>query len=101
MGMITRRNVKQRAIKKIAPAITSEINNTSFVVEGEKIGEVKNDVIEGTNEKVIKENQFTKTEINRMSTSDLKDLAKLNGIDNAEEMTGGELKKVLIEHFNL
>lgn len=72
-----------------------------FVVDGEKIGEVKEDVIEVTNEEVIKENQFTKTEINRMSTSDLKDLAKLNGIDDAEEMTGGELKKVLIEHFNL
>lgn len=72
-----------------------------FVVDGEKIGEVKNEVIEVTNEEVVKENQFTKTEINRMSTSDLKDLAKLNGIDNAEEMTGGELKKVLIEHFNL
>lgn len=72
-----------------------------FVVGGEKIGEIKNDVIEVTNEEVIKENQFTKTEINRMSTSDLKDLAKLNGIDNAEKMTGGELKKVLIEHFNL
>ena len=101
MGMMTRRNVKQRAIKKIAHAVTSEIKNTSFVVDGEKIGEVKEDVIEITNEEVIKENQFTKTEINRMSTSDLKDLAKLNGIDNAEEMTGGELKKVLIEHFNL
>ena len=101
MGMMTRRNVKQRAIKKIAPAVTYEIKNTSFVVYGEKIGEVKEDVIEITNEEVIKENQFTKTEINRMSTSDLKDLAKLNGIDNAEEMTGGELKKVLIEHFNL
>lgn len=72
-----------------------------FAVDGEKIGEVKEDVIKVTNEETIKENQFTKTEINRMSTSELKDLAKLNGIDNAEEMKGVELKKVLIEHFNL
>ncbi len=72
-----------------------------FVVGGEKIGEIKGDVIEVTNEEVIKENQFTKTEINRMSASDLKDLAKVNGFDNADEMTGGELKKLLIAHFDL
>lgn len=44
---------------------------------------------------------YTKTDINRMSTAELKTLAKSENIDNAEEMTGAELKKVLIEHFNL
>ena len=44
---------------------------------------------------------YTKTEINRMSTSDLQELANELGFSNADEMTGGELKKVLIEKYNL
>ena len=43
----------------------------------------------------------TKTEINRMSTAELQTLALENGIDGADEMTGAELKKVLIEKFGL
>ena len=37
--------------------------------------------------------QYTKSEINRMSTAELQSLAK--------EHTGGELKKILIEKFEL
>ena len=44
---------------------------------------------------------YTKTEINRMSTAELKEVAKANGIKNAEDITGGELKKILIEKFEL
>lgn len=47
------------------------------------------------------QNQFTKTEINRMSTAELQVLALENGIDGADGMTGADLKKVLIEHFGL
>ena len=47
------------------------------------------------------QNQYTKTEINRMSTAELQDLALENDIDGAEQMTGAELKKVLIEKFGL
>lgn len=49
----------------------------------------------------VKQNQYTKTEINRMSTAELQTLAIENGIDGADEMTGADLKKVLIEHFKL
>lgn len=45
--------------------------------------------------------KYTKTEINRMSTAKLKEVAKLNGVEDADNMTGGELKKVLIEKFGL
>ena len=45
--------------------------------------------------------EYTKTEINRMSTAELREVAKSNGIDNAEDITGGELKKILIEKFEL
>ena len=47
------------------------------------------------------QNQYTKTEINRMSTAELKALALENGVDGSDEMTGAELKKVLIEKFGL
>ena len=49
----------------------------------------------------VKQNQYTKTEINRMSTAELQELALENNIDGAEQMTGAELKKVLIEKFGL
>lgn len=47
------------------------------------------------------ETTYTKTEINRMSTADLKKLASENGIENATEINGGELKNLLIEKFGL
>ena len=46
-----------------------------------------------------KEFAYTKTEINRMPTADLKKLAKENGIDDS--LSGAEIKKALIEKFNL
>lgn len=45
--------------------------------------------------------KYTKTEINRLSTAELRKLAKENGIYSADEITGSELKKMLIEKFNL
>lgn len=44
---------------------------------------------------------LTKTDINKMKVEELKELATKNGIENAEEMTGAELKEVLIKHFEL
>lgn len=41
--------------------------------------------------------QYTKTDINRMSTSDLQKLANDNDVDNANEMSGSKLKKILID----
>ena len=83
-------------IKKV-----EETKKDDFSVDGKVVGKAKEDVIEITDEEVIKENQFTKTEINRMSTAELKEVAKLNGVKGADDMTGGELKKVLIELLNL
>lgn len=47
------------------------------------------------------QNQYTKTDINRMSTAELQALAADIGIENASGTNGGELKKLLIEHFGL
>lgn len=44
---------------------------------------------------------YTKTDINRMSTADLQALASENGIVDAESFSGADLKSMLIEKFNL
>ena len=62
------------------------------------VAETKEEVVEPI---VEKQTQYTKTEINRLSTAELKALAKEQAIDGAEDMTGGDLKKVLIEKFGL
>lgn len=49
----------------------------------------------------VKKSDYTKTDINRMPLVELKELAKSEGIENSEEMSGGELKKVLISWFDL
>ena len=43
------------------------------------------------------EKRYTKSEINRMTTADLQVLAAENGVDNAYEMTGSDLKTLLVE----
>lgn len=45
--------------------------------------------------------RFTKTEINRMSTDDLKSLAAENGVVGYESMTGSALKEYFINLFGL
>lgn len=44
---------------------------------------------------------YTKTEINRMSTAELKAFATKQGIDGAKDMTGSELKRVLVQKLGL
>lgn len=44
---------------------------------------------------------YTKTDINRMSIEDLKALGTEQGIENAEELKGDDLKKLLIEKLGL
>ena len=76
MGMMVRRNMKQRAAEKTAPVIVQKKDN-------------------------VFDESLTKTDIFRMSTANLRELAKKNSIDDADTLTGGVLKKRLIEHFNL
>ena len=48
-------------------------------------------------EQVTQATPYTKTDINRMSTADLQKLADNNGVDNAKELSGSKLKKILID----
>lgn len=55
-------------------------------------------------EEVVKETtntNYTKTDIKRMPLDDLKALATEKGVEGANDMTGGELKDILISKFNL
>lgn len=63
--------------------------------------EEKNDFSEYMNAPVDNEKSYTKTEINRMSTADLQKLAKEQGVVNAENLNGSELKKLLIKKYGL
>lgn len=52
---------------------------------------------------VVEKNNFseiTKTDIYKMSTADLRKMAKKIGIENPDEITGVELKKILISKFS-
>lgn len=51
--------------------------------------------------KKIEEKIYTKSEIQRMATADLQNLAATEGIEDAYETSGNELKKILTEHFGL
>lgn len=50
---------------------------------------------------VLEEKKYTKSEINRMSIAELKDVAGKIGVDNFDTMTGAELKKVLIKELGV
>ena len=67
----------------------------------EKVEEIKekNFLDEFAEELEKKEFAYTKTEINRMPTADLKKLAKENGLDDG--LSGAEIKRALIEKYNL
>lgn len=87
--------------KQGKPLIKKTDEGKDFILDGKTVGQFEEDVIEITEEELVKENTFSKTDINRMSTAELRDVATINGIENASTMTGGELKKILIKHFNL
>lgn len=47
------------------------------------------------------ENKYSKSDISRMSTADLKTLAPTLGIEVTEESTGAKLKEEIIEKLGL
>ena len=73
------------------------VEDTEFVSKKETV--VKQDTI--AQEQTSSDVKYTKTEINRLSTKELKEVANKPGIDDAYSMTGSELKKVLIKKFRL
>lgn len=50
---------------------------------------------------VVNEHKYSKSEIQLMKVDDLRELAKSIGMENVEETSGTNLKKALIEYYNL
>lgn len=75
MGMMVRRNIKARAVDTVlpTPAKKEELTLT------EK----------------LRNSGLKKSEINRMTTDELRVLADGFGIENAKEMSGNQIKKTL------
>lgn len=73
------------------------VEDTKVVSKTETV--VKQDTI--AQEQTSSDVKYTKTEINRLSTKELKEVANKSGIDDADSMTGSELKKMLIKKFRL
>lgn len=89
--MIAKHSVKVNGVwYRAGEEISSPVSYNVTSTDEKKIDEI-----------VEKQPQYTKTDINRLSTAELKALAKEQAIDGAEDMTGGDLKKVLIEKFGL
>lgn len=82
MSMMIHRNRKRKEEKKSALVQSAEIPE-SYVNE------------------TPEEQQYTRTDINRMSKGDLASLAAEVGIEGSEDMSGSDLKKELIERFGL
>ena len=67
-----------------------EVNSSpSFIIEPKK------------DEGVSDKKSYSRSEIQLMKADDLKKLAESEGIENAMETSGNQLKKILIEHFGL
>lgn len=90
--------VSEERLKELS---TSKNKQGKPLIALDKSEEVVKEDLEVNVEELVTSSEYTKTEINRMSTAELKELATKEGIDDAKNMTGTELKKILIEHFNL
>lgn len=66
-----------------------------------EIAQSKNQSNKPNNTMENQEKKFSKSEIARMSTSELQNLAASQGIENAYNTSGSELKKILVEFFGL
>ena len=91
MGMIYH---KKRMWKKLNEKESSEKENSNADYRVEERNE---EIEKHQNGQIL----YTKTDINKMSTSQLQSLAAESGIEDAEQKNGGELKKLLIEKFSL
>lgn len=99
MGMMTRRNVKARAVKP-APAVVEKkvaevVQEDAHKEVLEEAQETAQEVAETLAEK-LKAKDLSKTDINRMATADLQELAKSFGVEGAEEMSGSQIKRLFV-----
>ena len=102
MGMMTHRHRREREARYLASLKSSNAKRKQPKVETPKV-ELENDPVEVVEDDVKEEStsSYTKSDINRASTASLKEIATEVGIEDADEKTGGELKKLIIEKLGL
>ena len=81
MGMMTRRNVKARFGLVPNPATVNKVEKPA-----------KKEISLSDR---VKSSGLTKSEINRMTTAELQELAKSFDVADAENMSGNQIKKML------
>lgn len=81
MGMMTRHNRRTRAVEQAALVKKKPIDRKELECQGG--------------------NLYTKTDINTMKVSDLRKVATRQGIQNADDISGAELKNLLIAKLGL
>ncbi len=90
--------VSEERLKELSTSKNKQGKPLIALDKSEEVVEIGSDI---KVEEFVKSSEYTKTEINRMPIAELKELAINEGVDGAEDMTGTELKKVLIKHFKL
>lgn len=96
MSAMTHRHRKQREARYLASHKLSSPKpkkETVKPVEEEKVIEPEQEIIPSFD--------YNKSDINRMPLANLKTVASEIGIDDVDEKTGGELKKLIIEKLGL
>lgn len=92
MGRIFESCGYQKVENSAAAPLSAEIPNTDPVLA---------DNPEDTESKEEKQKKYSRSEITRMSTADLKELAKSLGMEVTEESTGKALKEQILEKLGL
>lgn len=83
MGMMTRRNVKAREAQVSPAVVVTEVKPMAEVSLAEK----------------VLSSGLKRTEINRMTTAELQELAVSFGVKDASEMSGNQIKKMLTAFY--
>lgn len=104
MGMLLKRQRNRVGVTTTSTLIPEEVEPTEEVkVEEPEVEEVSGDETseeeEPEKEEETQKKFYTRTDIYRMTTAELKDLAKSEGLDDT--LSGNKLKDVLIEHFGI
>ena len=76
---------------------SNPVSNTNNTPQAEITSKPVDVVIEAEKNEIPESKTLTKTDINRMSKEDLIVLATEKGIEDVEEKSGMELKKILID----
>ena len=102
MGMLLHRQRNRVGVTTTSTLIPDKVEPTEEVkVEEPEVEEVPVDETseEEPEKEEIQKKFYTRTDIYRMTTAELKDLAKSEGLDDT--LSGNKLKDVLIEHFGI